>query len=366
VTVRIAFYTPRASFLDHALAHGGDPIFLDALFEALQKRGHELRVVSRLHVRDLWSGQIPARRFMREALSVRRQVKQFSPTGWIVYNPSQTYPDLFGWWQRPKRYVLLAAHPWNSARVPRKWRPLLSWMHRRSVRRADVITTWRAKSIEGLLREGADRRRVRVLLPAFPRWSPLPTRLDARERLGLDPNIPIVLCATRFSIHAKHGKTWMLLDLLAVFASLSSDVHLLLTGDGPGRQHIEDAIEERRLTERVHLLGEVPRTDLKWIFAACDVYAYPHTLDWPWSSVFEAQACGRPVVAMRTDSNERTISDGQTGLLADTLEEFRDHLATLTGDRARASAMGESASRFYRDRHSIESRAREIEELLDG
>ena len=36
-------------------------------------------------------------------------MQRFAPEGWVVYMPSVTYPDLFGWWQRPARYVVFAA-----------------------------------------------------------------------------------------------------------------------------------------------------------------------------------------------------------------------------------------------------------------
>lgn len=339
---------------------------MDALFRSLRERGHDLRVVSRLNVRDLWRGRVPARRFVKEALLIRRDMKQYSPDGWIIYNPSRTYPDVFGWWQRPRRYILIAAHTWQSKSVPHKWRPLLSWTHRRSVKRADVITTWRSASLDRLLREGAAATRLRVLLPAFPIWNPMPSQKEARIRLGFAADAPIVLCATRFSTETKHGKTQLILDLLSVIHSLPADVQLVLTGDGEGRAQVEAKIADLELGDRVRLVGQVEREELKWVFAACDVYAYPHRLDWPWSSIFEAQACGRPVVAMRTKTNELSVKEGHTGLLADTLEEFKDNLAALTSDRSRCAEMGDAARNFYAHFLSIEVRTREIEAFLHG
>jgi glycosyltransferase involved in cell wall biosynthesis len=78
----------------------------------------------------------------------------------------------------------------------------------------------------------------------------------------------------------------------------------------------------------------------------------------------EAQYCGRPVVTLRTRSAEITVQDGRTGLLANDLDEFRAHLATLCGDPSRCDAMGAAARAYIATTHSIETRLGQIEELL--
>jgi glycosyltransferase involved in cell wall biosynthesis len=158
----------------------------------------------------------------------------------------------------------------------------------------------------------------------------------------------------------------MVVDLLSVVASLSPDVMIVLAGDGPGRPRIESEVAQLGLGNRVRLAGAVEHGAIQWLFAACDVYAQPFPLDSPSLSVLEAQACGRPVVTMRTGSAELTVDAGRSGLLADTLEEFEEHLAALTSDRARCAVMGRHARQFIADFHSNEVRARQIEELLAG
>jgi glycosyltransferase involved in cell wall biosynthesis/aminoglycoside phosphotransferase (APT) family kinase protein len=366
--LRIAFYSPRSSHLELTLAHGGDPIFLHDLFAALRARGHEIEVVSRLNIRDVWRGRVPARRLIREAIAIRMRMKRFSPDAWLVYDTSQTYPDVFGWWQRPSRYVLLAAHSWRSGRIPKHWRWILSFAHRRSLRRAHVVTVDRADRAERLRARGVDEGRLRVIPPSAKLIDAVPSQDESRLRLGLPRDAPIILCATRFTgpEERKQGKTEMILDLLSVLALLPDNVVLVLVGDGPGRSRIEGEVSRLQLGRRVRLVGAVENADVKWFFAACDLYAYPYPHDIPSVSVLEAQGCGRPVVTMRTGSGELTVDAGTSGLLADTLSEFRDHLAALTSDRARCAAMGRAARQFISDFHSTEVRARQIEELLSG
>jgi glycosyltransferase involved in cell wall biosynthesis len=364
--LRIAFYSPRASHLEPELGHGGDPIFIEALFGALRERGHEVRVVSRLNVRDLWRGSIPARRLIHEAFRVRGVMRRFSPDACLVYNPSRTYPDVFGWWQRPTRYVLLNAHTWQSKRIPQPWRWLFELAFRQSLRRADTVIAFRPITAKRLRSFGVEDRQLQVIPPGVCVEPSLPSRIDARRRIGLSQAARVSLVVSRFTSdrEASEQKTETVLELLDAFRELPGEAVLVVVGDGPGRPRIERTIVELGLAERVRLVGAVHHEELKWYFAACDVYAYPDLLDRPRLSVLEAQASGRPVVALRTGSAELTIDAGRTGLLAENLSEFRTHLAQLLGDRAQSAAMGEAAREYVVERHSIDVRATQVEKLL--
>ena len=73
----------------------------------------------------------------------------------------------------------------------------------------------------------------------------------------------------------------------------------------------------------------------------------------------EAQACGRPVVALARGGALETVVDGETGVLfdepdADSLAGALWRMDTLSFDAARIRA---SAERFSRDRHTAAMRA---------
>jgi glycosyltransferase involved in cell wall biosynthesis len=365
--MRIAFYSPRASHLDLELSRGGDPIFLHALFGALRARGHEIEIVSRLNIRDVWRGRVPARRLVREAVLIRRRVKRFEPDAWLVYNASRTYPDLFGWWHGPRRYVHLHAHTWQSKRLPRRWKRLFELAHAASLRRADRVFVNRPSSAERLRRRGVRPGRLATVPIGVPIPTSVPSQKRARRRFDLPEDRSVILSATRLPELSVMGhKTEMVLDLLRIFAAIDSRSVLLLVGDGPGRVHVEQEVRGLGLDGRVRLVGAADNDQMKWFYAACDVYAYPNPLDRPWMSVLEAQACGRPVVTMRTESAELTVVEGRTGQLANDVSEFRDQLAALAADRARAHSMGLAARSYIAEHHSIDVRASEIEEWLRG
>jgi glycosyltransferase involved in cell wall biosynthesis len=373
--VNIAFHVPRASFLDPH-ARGGDSVNTTNLVDALTVRGHRVEVVSHLDARDYIRGRLPLRRLFAEALSIRRRMRAFAPDAWLVYGPSVTYPDLFGWWLRPRRYVLYAAHRGKKERLPRRWRSLFVLAHRCSLARADGITVLRPTSALRRDAAGVTLDEVEVLPPAPRQWASTPSREEARLRLGLPSDAPIVLCLARFPKRSKYGKTEMVITLLRVVAELSENVILLLVGDeGPGRPHVEDEIMRLGLERKVHfvdpgererLLGSISNEDVPWFYAAADVYAYPHPLDQTWLSLVEAQACGRPVVTMRTPSSELLIRHNETGLLAGDVNEFRSYLGQLLSDPDRREAMGRAAYGHFASNLSMAHHMERVEALLAG
>jgi glycosyltransferase involved in cell wall biosynthesis len=236
--MRIAFYSPQTSHLKLGLKRGGDPIFLYDLFAELERRGHQIEVISRLNVRQLLKGEVPARSLFAEALAVRRRVKEFRPHAWLVYNSSPGHPDLFGWWQRPRRYVLLNASMHQSKRMRRRWRPFLTWSHRRALRRADFIAAAQPRSFEHLLQQGVPRERLRLLPPAASLQTPHISQDDARMRLGLPLDVPILLCVSRFTeLGSRQQKTEIVLRLLDSLTQAPADAVAVVVGDGPGRPY---------------------------------------------------------------------------------------------------------------------------------
>ena len=373
--MKIAFHVPRAAYLE-ARTGGGDPVVVHSLLDALSARGHELEVVSRLDARALGRGRVPMRRLPTEALAVRKRMRRFAPDAWLVYGPAVTYPDFFGWWLRPRRYVLYTGHRGKPKRLPRRRRWLFAYAHRRSLARADEITVIRPGST--LRREAVERGRtnVHVLVPAAKGWSELPARDEARARLGLPSTAPVVLCLARFPARTKYGKTEMALTLVRMLPRLEDAVLLLVGDDGPGLVRVQEEISSLGLHDRVRLLlpderrslfGGISNEDAPWFYAAADVYAYPHPLDAPWLSLSEAQACGRAVVTMRTESAALVVRDGVTGRLARDEDELAAHLAPLLADRERCDAMGRAAAEHFREHLSLERHLDRLEELLqDG
>jgi glycosyltransferase involved in cell wall biosynthesis len=365
--LRIALHVPRPDFLQPGFS--GDHFILPAIRSGLAERGHDVQVVSYLDAREVGRGRIPARRVVSEAVRVRRRMGRFRPDAWLVYTPSVTYPDLFGWWQRPRRYVLYAADQGRPERLPRRLRPFFREAHRRSLLTADAVGVYRPRSAARLESMGVAPERIAVLPPMVAMPKVEISQEEARRSLDLPLDVPVAVCVSRFSGRkgdGRPGKTAGVLELIRSMAAAPEHALCVVVGDGEGRTEVEAERARLGLEQRVRLMGAVPNSDIHRYYAASDVFAYPYDLDRPWLSGLEAQASARPVVTMRTGSAEATVQDGRTGLLAADTGEFRAQLAELLGNRALCEEMGQEAREYVARHHSLEVRVRQLESLLEG
>ncbi len=111
-----------------------------------------------------------------------------------------------------------------------------------------------------------------------------------REELGLGESKTIGLVA-RFSPQKNHT---FLLDIFQAVAARDQKAKLLLVGDGPLRQEIEDKIHKLHLDKRVVITGV--REDVEALLQAMDVFVMPSLYEGLPLSVVEAQAAGLPCI----------------------------------------------------------------------
>ncbi len=151
------------------------------------------------------------------------------------------------------------------------------------------------------------------------------------------------------------------------------DGHLVLAGDGPLRSEFEATIERYGLGKRVTLAGQVSDEDLRALYAAASVFAFPSVAR---SEAFglvqlEAMALGKPVVNTSIDSGVPFVSPhNETGLTVEpgNATQLAGALNRLLADgalRARYGAAGkERVERMFTVEKMASATHRAYEEAL--
>jgi len=102
---------------------------------------------------------------------------------------------------------------------------------------------------------------------------------------------------------------------------------MLIAGDGPQRQAIEEKIASRGLSEEVRLLGWVNYALIGYYLKRSDVFVFP-TLEDIWGMVtLEAMVFGKPILCSKWAGTSEMVIDGENGYVFDPYQP--DQLAAL-------------------------------------
>ncbi len=128
--------------------------------------------------------------------------------------------------------------------------------------------------------------------------------------------------------------------LQRVPARTKDRLRLVLVGDGPSRQELEQLVNELGLGGKAWLTGD--RDDIPEMLGLFDLFVLPSLGEGISNTILEAMATGLPVVATRVGGNPELVSDGVNGRLVDAAdpEQLASALAELAGAPDTRRAMG--------------------------
>jgi glycosyltransferase involved in cell wall biosynthesis len=146
-----------------------------------------------------------------------------------------------------------------------------------------------------------------------------------------------------------------LIDAMPTVLDRVPDANLAIAGDGVLRDRIGAQISGHGLSERVHLLGELP--EVSGVYGGSDVFVHPGWAESFPYVILEAMGMGMPIVATDVGGIGEAIEDGVTGRLVEPQDPpaLASAIASLLGDREHARALGESARERMMARFSLDS-----------
>ncbi len=91
------------------------------------------------------------------------------------------------------------------------------------------------------------------------------------------------------------------------------DARFVIFGEGELREHLERLVHERHLEKHVLLPGF--RTDILGCIKGCDLFALSSVTEGLGTSLLDAMACSKAIVATRAGGIPEVVEDGVSGLL---------------------------------------------------
>jgi L-malate glycosyltransferase len=189
--------------------------------------------------------------------------------------------------------------------------------------------------------EGIPAGRVEMIyngIDLAPFGKSAPDRADARPEMGIGPNDLVIVQVARLDYLKDHATA---IRTLARVVRHRPDARLVLVGEGPERDKIEDQARRSGLEPNLRLLGL--RKDIARILTAADLFLLTSISEGIPLTLIEAMAAGLPVVATRVGGVGEVIEDQVTGLLAPSGDDaiLAGHLLRLAEDRGLAGSMRE-------------------------
>jgi D-inositol-3-phosphate glycosyltransferase len=238
--------------------------------------------------------------WLRTALLLRREKPDAVVLVWWVWVWALPYLTLLAFLPKQTR-VILQCHNIGD-KEPAAWK---RWLTNRVLRRGDVLVVHAqteaddaarrlggvGASAEGMRRTppSAPSRIVKTFLPVHELGGAIPTRADARLRLGVHGNVALFF---------GHVRPFKGLDVaLRAWRLLKQDVTLVVAGEAWWKSEEEyralaNGLENVRFDFRY-----IPDAEIATYFAACDVVLAPYRIEAQSGVALTAFHFARPVIA---------------------------------------------------------------------
>ncbi|OGQ56734.1 MAG: hypothetical protein A3J24_05650 [Deltaproteobacteria bacterium RIFCSPLOWO2_02_FULL_53_8] len=201
--------------------------------------------------------------------------------------------------------------------------------------------------------KGIDARRV-VCIPTgvdIKRFAPDSTDDTLRKELGLANDTLIVGVVA--ILRRKKGHHVLLQAVPTILAAVPDTV-FVFAGNGPQKENIETQIKELGIESRVKLLGLRP--DVPTVLKGLDLFVLPTLQEALGTSILEASAMKKAVVASAVGGVPEVVAEGVTGSLVppEDPDALADAIIKLLQDRERLQQMGRNGRKMVEDRYTTE------------
>ena len=188
-----------------------------------------------------------------------------------------------------------------------------------------------------------------------------------RSKYKINKDDFIVICSRR--LVEKNGVIYA----VKAFNNIPSDLNikLLIAGDGPCRNEIEDFIAKNLLESRISLLGNILNAELTDYYQLADASIIPsitvNGLQEATSiSALESMACGLPTIATDIGGLKELVHNDKTGFLISERDPIKlsEVLLLLKSDRNLRLKIGSDASKYIIENHSHISAAKRYADIF--
>ncbi|MGI5967733.1 MAG: glycosyltransferase [Anaerotruncus rubiinfantis] len=147
-----------------------------------------------------------------------------------------------------------------------------------------------------------------------------------RQKFGYGENTMIGVFVGRLG---REKSVDVLLDYWKEAIRPEEDIKLLVIGDGPCKEELEQQARELGIADMVTFAGKVLHEEIPPYYASCDFYITASTSDTNSISMLEGMATGLPVLQIVDPLNEGQVVDGINGFIFQDAQEMSGKIHLL-------------------------------------
>lgn len=219
-------------------------------------------------------------------------------------------------------------------------------------------------------KRGADAERIQVCYTNVDaeKWRPTAAASGPSVRRALDiaDDTPLLLYAARI---CEQKQPRVFAQSLLRLRQTTTDWAAVVAGDGPEAGWLGGFIKRHRLGRHVRLLGAVPNDSVRQLMVEADIFFLPSQWEGIALSVYEAMACGLPVVGADVGGQRELVTPECGVLIARATPEaeaetYAAALAELIAQPARRHRMGQAGRQRVQSAFRLEDLATRLEQLF--
>lgn len=148
---------------------------------------------------------------------------------------------------------------------------------------------------------------------------------EIRTQYGAE-HMPLLLTVSRMA--GEKNVSFLLESLARVKALYGKPFRMLMVGDGPDRESLEEQSRLLGLQENIVFTGTIPNKRIAVYFKSADAFLFASKTETQGIVVLEAFAGATPVIAVKASGVEDLVDDGVNGIL--TGEDTQEYAARVT------------------------------------
>ncbi len=175
--------------------------------------------------------------------------------------------------------------------------------------------------------------------------------VDVHEAFWLPHHAPVV---GNIAALVPHKGQRYLIEAAHLVVQEIPDARFVILGEGELREQLERQVRDHHLEKHVLLPGF--RTDVMGCLKSFDVFVMSSVTEGLGTSLLDAMACSRPIVATRAGGIPEVIPEGETGLLVPPRDAaaLAQAIVMLLNDAPRRDRMGAAGLAHVRERFTVE------------